>query len=138
MLFDDNENEDGEDLTSAKQFAARLATIGALAVGGGQLLPGRSRKCCFWISSIVPDGTAYIVDSNRLVPNAAWSHNRAGDKVPEDTLLVVINPRHEDHIRKAMATWRVPVGPAYVAARIIDEECRKDITLAGRIGWKTA
>jgi hypothetical protein len=140
MNMDDisNENENGEDTTSAKKFAARLAAIGSLAVGGGQLLPGRSRKCCFWISSIVPDGTAYIVDSNQLVQDAAWTHNPAQDIVPDDTLLVIINPRHEEHIRKAMATWRAPAGPAFVAARIIDEECRKDISLAGKLRWRVA
>lgn len=130
-----NENEDGEDVTSAKQFAARLAAIGLLAVAPQQL-PGRSRKCGFWISVFVPDGTAYIVDTASFVRDAAWTHNPAGDKIPEDALLVLINPAHQDHIRKAVATWNVPVGPAYVAAHIIDSECRKDISLAGRLRWK--
>lgn len=133
VILEDDEDEDGEDLTSAKKFAALLPK--PLAQGGALLLPGRSRKCGFWVSSVVPDDVAYIVDSNQ-VPYSAWTHNPTGVAVPVDALLVVINARYEDHIRKAMATWDAKVSPAAVAARIIDAECRKDASLASRLRWR--
>jgi hypothetical protein len=133
-MFNDNEDEDGEDLTSAKQFAARMPL--PLATGGGQQLPGRTRRCAFWISAFVPDNTFYLMDTTQMVKDAAWTHNPAGDAVPEDTILVIINSRYEQHIRKAMATWEFIPGPAWVAARMIDQACRRDIALPGRLRWK--
>ena len=132
MRFNDGENENGEDTTSAKLFAARMPY--PLAIGGAVQLQGRTRRCGFWVSAMVPDNTRYIVDSNQLA--GIWQHNAARDQVPSDCLLVVISPADEDHIRKAMATRDVPVGAAVIAAQIIDEECRKDALLAGRMRWK--
>jgi hypothetical protein len=105
-------------------------------VGGAQFMPGRKRRCGFWISPIVPLGTRYIIDSTQLLQGGSWTHNPAGDSVPEDALLVVVSPSDADHIRKAMATWKAVPHPSAVAARIIDAECRKDPTLCGRLGWK--
>ena len=134
LLKDDE--DDADDKTPAEKLYAAAIYPYPLATGGPQLLPGRTRACCFWVSALVPNGRAYIVDSTQLVQGASWTHNPAHDQVPPDALLVVINPRYEDHIKKAMATWRVAPHPAYVAARIIDSECRQDPTLAGRMRWK--
>jgi hypothetical protein len=131
FLQDEEASDDG---SSAAAHAARVPY--AINVGGAQLLPGRSRACCFWISALVPAATRYIIDSARLLQGGSWTHNPAQDAVPEDALLVVVSPRDADQIRKAMATWRVVPHPSVVAARIIDDECRKDPTLSGRIGWK--
>ena len=137
LLRDDDENAT-EDKESAEEVYARAIFPYPLGTGGAQLLQGRTRACCFWISALVPDGQAYIVDSTQLLQGASWTHNPAQDAIPRDALLVVINPRYSDHIRKAMATWRVQQNPAFVAARIIDSQCRQDPTLAGRMKWKVS
>lgn len=105
----------------------------SLNVGGAQRLRGRSRACAFWISSIVPHGTRYLVDSTQLV--TGWEHNPARDEVPHDCVLVVISPADAEHVRKAMATWTVLPHPAHVAARIIDDCCRRDPALAASLRW---
>lgn len=134
-LLSDDDGE-REDKTPAHILYARAIYPYPLNTGGPQLLPGRSRLCGFWVSPLVPPATRYIVDSTRLVQGASWTHNPAKDVIPEDALLVVISPADAGHIRKAMATWRMAPHPAIVAARIIDDECRQDPTLAGRMGWK--
>jgi hypothetical protein len=133
MFLQDEEASDGSSV-AAEAHAARVPY--PINAGGAQLLPGRTRACCFWISALVPEATRYIIDSTRLLQGGSWTHNPSQDAVPENALLVVVSPRDADQIRKAMATWsRVP-HPSVVAARIIDDECRKDPTLSGRIGWK--
>jgi hypothetical protein len=104
--------------------------------GGAQLLPGRSRRCCFWVSSFVREGTRLIVDTSQLA-GGPWTHNAARDVLPEDALLVIVHPRDAEHIRKALSTHRAP-NPAATAARIIDEQCKEDPALALRMRWTVA
>jgi hypothetical protein len=127
------EPEEGE-APSAAAHAARVPY--PINVGGAQLLPGRTRACAFWISPIVPPATRYIVDSTQLLQGGSWTHNPAQDAIPADCLLVVVSPSDADQIRKAMATWKAVPHPSMVAARIIDDECRRDPTLPGRLRWK--
>lgn len=135
MEYDENDN--GEDVTSAKKFDARKP--GPLTARDG-LVQGATRRVAFWVSSYVPDDAAYIVDSNELVadklPPGGWPHKSEGHLVPHDTLLVLISPVYEERVRKAMATWQAVPHPAQVAAKMIDQECRKDPTLAARLRWK--
>lgn len=132
LLSDD---DDSEEAPSAAAHAARVPY--PINVGGAQLLPGRTRRCCFWISVLVSHGMRYIIDTQELLRSSdRWLHNPAGDAIPDDCLLVVINPRDADQIRKAMATWKAVPHPAFVAARIIDSMCREDPTLSGRMRWK--
>lgn len=142
LFLGEPEEDEG---SAAAAHAARVPY--PINVGGAQLLPGRSRACCFWISALVPPATRYIIDSNQIASealprvsavNAGWAHNPAGDEVPADCLLVVVSPKDADQIRKAMATWKAVPHPSWVAARIIDAECRADPTLAGRMRWKVA
>lgn len=104
-LLSDDDGE-REDKTPAHILYARAIYPYPLNTGGPQLLPGRSRRCGFWVSALVPDGTAYLVDTNQLLPGGSWTHNPAQDAIPEDAVLVLINPKYEDQIRKAMATWK--------------------------------
>ncbi len=130
-----DEEEDGEDPALLRARAGGPSWPYPLAVAP-QLLPGRSRKCGFWVSPMARDGMRYIIDTEQLPKGAIWAHNQAGDAVPEDTLLVVVSPTDAGHIRKAMATSSLAPNPAYIAARIIDSQCREDPTLAGRMRWK--
>lgn len=138
LLKDDDEEDDK---TPAEKLYARAIYPYPLATGGPQLLPGRTRRCAFWISSIVSDGMAYVIDTTTLLhgnDGRRWIHNLAGDVIPDDCLLVVINSRYEDHIRKAIGSHDPMPGPAFVAARIIDSQCKEDKTLAARMNWRTA
>jgi hypothetical protein len=134
MFLQDEDEAKEEGRSSAAAFEARVPY--PINIGGAQLLPGRTRRCCFWISALVPPATRFIIDSTRLLQGGSWTHNPAGDVIPEDCLLVVVSPRDADQIRKAMATYKAVPHPSVVAARIIDEECRKDPTLSGSIQWR--
>lgn len=135
MTYDENDN--GEDVTSAKKFDARKPS--PLTARDG-LVQGATRRVAFWVSAFVPDDAFYVLDSNELVPDklplGVWQHRSEEHSIPRDMLLVLISPAYEDRIRKAMATWQVVPHPAQVAAKMIDEECRKDPTLAERLRWK--
>lgn len=132
MLRDEDEEEEDPALLRAR--AGGPGWPYPLAVTP-QLLPGRTRKCGFWVSPMVRDSMRYIVDTNQITPGASWTHNPAQDQVPEDTLLVVVSPRDAEHIRKALATYPLSPNPAFLAARIIDFQCKEDPTLASRMRW---
>ncbi len=131
-----DEEEDGEDPALERAREGGIGWPYPLAVAP-VLLPGRTRKCAFWISPMCREGMRYIVDTNQIVPGASWTHNPAQDAVPEDALLVVVSPVDAQHVRKALATYSMAPNPAYMAARIIDSQCREDPTLAGRMRWRT-
>lgn len=131
-----DEEEDGEDPALLRARVGGPGWPYPLAVTP-QLLPGRTRKCGFWVSPMAREGLRYIIDTTQLDPGLRWTHNPAKDAVPEDTLLVVVNPRDAEHIRKALATYSLAPNPAFMAARIIDHQCREDPTLAGRMRWRT-
>lgn len=130
-----DEEEDGEDPALERAREGGPGWPYPLSVEP-QLLPGRTRKCGFWISPMARDGMRYIIDTTQLDPGLRWTHNPAKDKVPEDALLVVVSPRDAEHIRKALATYPMAPNPAFMAARIIDFQCREDPTLAGRMRWR--
>jgi hypothetical protein len=135
FLRDDQDADEGS--SAAEAHAARMPNL----VMPAMHMPGRSRASGFWISAVVPEGTRYIVDSEQLLGDPGqWPHGMtAGDNcIPFDGLLVVVGPKDADQIRKAMATWKKLPHPSWVAARIIDEECRKDPALAERMKWRVA
>ena len=129
LLADDDEKADEKPIGGAGVWPYPLAVQPAL-------LPGRSRLCGFWVSALATYGTFYVVDTTQLAGIDRWVHNPAKDAIPQDALLVVVNPMDAQHIRKAMATYSMAPSPAFIAARIIDSQCREDLTLAGRMRWK--
>jgi hypothetical protein len=128
-----SELADDEERSSPKPPAAGWPY--ALAVQS-QLLPGRTRRCAFWVSAFVPPAMRYVIDTTQLA--GRWQHNPAEDAIPADALLVVVRPDDAAHIRKAMASWQTAPHPSFVAARIIDSMCHEDPTLAARLRWKMA
>lgn len=126
-----SELADDEERSSPKAPAAGWPY--ALAVEP-QLLPGRTRRCAFWVSAFVPPAMRYVIDTTQLA--GGWQHNPAEDAIPVDALLVLVRPDDAAHIRKAMASWPTAPHPSAVAARIIDSMCREDRTLARRLRWK--
>ncbi len=124
LLKDDDDNEEEKPIGGAGVWPHSLEVH--------PLLPGRSRRCGFWISAVAPYGVSYVIDTAQL----AGSPVPLVGSIPEDTLLVVIHPTDAQHIRKAMASYAAAPHPAFLAARIIDSQCRQDPTLAGRMRWK--
>jgi hypothetical protein len=93
---------------------------------------GRGRRCGIWVSPLIRDGA--ILDTRALEDDELRLAGR--DAFPEDCLLVVVSPKAYRRLLDDAAALPYPVGGPAVAATIIDAACRKDPTLASRIGWK--
>jgi hypothetical protein len=74
-----SELADDEERSSPKPPAAGWPY--ALAVQS-QLLPGRTRRCAFWVSAFVPPAMRYVIDTTQLA--GRWQHNPAEDAIPAD------------------------------------------------------
>lgn len=107
--------------------------VGLLLATTAQQLPGYGRRCGIWISPVVDDSQAIILDTSQ-VPDGQ-KHLAGPDTFPDDCLLVIISPRKNADWTAAANRQPYPVSGPFIATQFIEARCRQDVALRARLRW---